>query len=265
MKFHPRPKKNNNKGKLLLLLLVGVLLLVAFYNPPIPRALSSFTHSLGIPLWSAKNFIVEESALVIGALRPQEELMEENRDLKERVALLEFQNLTREALLNENRDLKRLLGRDDATRNRVLAIVLSRPPSTSFDTLIIDVGAEDGITEGASVFFTGELLLGEVEEVFETSSKVVLFSSSGVKTEVLLGEGQVEAVAEGRGSGNFLMLLPRDVPVKEGDVALMPHLENRFLGSVKEIHRNPTDSFQRILFRLPINPRAIRFVEVTIQ
>lgn len=213
MKFHQKPKGRGKKylAAFALLVIVGFV----FVNPKVPQFLSSFSHGIGAPLWGARAFFLDEVAVAFGSLTSEETLLAENADLRKKISLLEFQDLTRKALLVENRELKAFLGRTNE-ENRVLAGIILRPPALAYDTLILDAGKEQGVSEGALVYFSDDLVLGRVQSAFDTSSEVALFSSSGIETDVLIGADSIAAVAKGHGGGNYTISLPRDVVIEEG-------------------------------------------------
>ena len=69
---------------------------------------------------------------------------------------------------------------------------------------------------------------------------------------------------EGLGGGNFAAKLPRDVEVKEGDAAVVPSISTSVFGFVEKIELNPTDSFQKIIFKIPANLSELKWVTVEI-
>ena len=66
------------------------------------------------------------------------------------------------------------------------------------------------------------VVLGEVAEVYETSSKVRLYSSSGEQVTVFIGGEAIMAEAKGIGGGNFEIELPQNVDVFIGDSIYIP-------------------------------------------
>ena len=94
------------------------------------------------------------------------------------------------------------------------------------------------------------------------SSKVKLYSSSGNIVEVIIGEEAIRVDALGYGAGNFEIKLPRNSGVSIGDTVYLPNIFPRVLGMIEEIDDNPNDAFERVLFKSPINPFTLRFVEI---
>jgi cell shape-determining protein MreC len=157
--------------------------------------------------------------------------------------------------------LKELLGRTVFT-NTILGAVLVRPNVSLYDTFVIDIGAREGISVGDLIVVSGDTIMGTISEVYNTTSKVKLFSTPGEITRVTIGASAISADAEGRGGGNFQAKLPRDVDVEEGDSVIMPGITQKLFGVVEKVVSNPTDPFKTILFKNPINSAEIEWVQV---
>mgnify|MGYP001559035202 CR=1 FL=1 len=97
--------------------------------------------------------------------------------------------------------------------------------------------------------------LGSFKNLFTTEESFTSFIFFDGKTKVT-------ALATGRGSGNFDARLPRELDVSINDTVTFPELNKQVLAVVEAIEVTPNDSFQRILFKSPINIAEIRFVEV---
>src|SRR3989344_5593533 len=68
-----------------------------------------------------------------------------------------------DALYQENLDLKARLNRD-ARVGRILGAVLLRPPATPYDTLVIDIGSDEGVALGGTVSAGGTIMIGTILE-----------------------------------------------------------------------------------------------------
>lgn len=172
----------------------------------------------------------------------------------------------RDALYEENLQLKRLLGRD-AHLSRILAGVLLRPPGVPYDTLIVDAGAAEGVREGSLVSAGGTALIGSVTQVYEHTSRVVLFSAPGETYDVLLQlsgtEGTVVPVhMQGQGAGSFMGQVPAGTPVATGDALVFPGIASQFAGQVSHVIAREGESFQTLYARLPTDPLSLQFVEI---
>lgn len=161
----------------------------------------------------------------------------------------------------ENERLLALLGRS-ARQGAITSAVLTYPPQSPYDLLIIDAGTRDGVSAGASVALPEGPELGVVEEVMENFSRVKLFSTSGEKVQAVLERTQTPVELLGTGGGNFKIVVPRDTAVEIGDRVLSARLDAALLAVVEEVSLEATDSFKEILAKSPINIFSVRFVTV---
>jgi cell shape-determining protein MreC len=166
------------------------------------------------------------------------------------------------ALQIENDQLKDLLGRKPEKYDKELAVILSYPPRTPYDSLIVDMGEDHGLAPGDLVYADMDYLIGHVEAVYPSSSLIKLFSSPGEKVEVLVGSSSSAVIAEGRGSGNFYIKVPRNIEVKEGDPIIVPSLHALVLGSAEKVEAGEGDAYSYIYFKLPVNFNSLRHVEI---
>lgn len=145
----------------------------------------------------------------------------------------------------------------------VVATVLTYPPQTPYDVIIIDAGSNESITIGSQVLLPEGPILGIVSEVFPKSAKVKLFSANGEETNAVLERNNVPVTLVGVGGGNFRLAVPRDIAIEKGDRILSPDITARLLATVGEVSVRPTDSFKEVLAKSPTNIFTLRFVFVT--
>jgi cell shape-determining protein MreC len=194
-------------------------------------------------------------------LKSKRVLVLEHRGLEEKVTELTARGLLVDQLEKENIELKGILGRRDSSR-ALLGVVLARPTVSPYDTLIVDIGEREGVNRGDKVRAYGSIVIGEVEEVYRSASLIKLFSAPGVKSSVIVGATNILIQAKGRGGGNFIIELPRDVEVQIGDSILLPNIRMQLLGTVEYIEKAPSEPFQTIYFKSTINMGELRFVEI---
>jgi len=240
---------------------IAVIISILVFRPTMPRFLTEWAHMLGVPVWQAKNTLVAQAGGILSLLSSKRSLLEENVLLQEEVDRLRLQLLASSALEDE---VKRLA--DVATQRSeegsVLAAVLVKPNVAPYDTLIIDRGRDDGLIKGDRVLVEGAIIVGVVTEVYTRSAHVTLFSSPGIESAVVIGPSHIQSVARGRGGGNFEAVLPRGVAIEKGDEILMPGISPLLFGVVEEVIAKPSDSFQTILFKNPVNASEIYYVEL---
>ena len=220
--------------------------------------------TVGSPLWFVRNSIHNFAVESMEVLSAKNSLIQENNSLKEQLSLKNKEQVLFELLRKENEDLKNILNRNKINQKLVLSSVLVKPFLSPYDTLIIDTGTLDGIKVDDQVLVDGHIFIGYVKEVYEETSKVVLYSSPGEKVKVLIGESNIGKEAEGLGGGNFKVEIPREIDITEGDSVVIPSISTNIFGTVEKIDFKESDSFQTILFKNPVNISELKWVEVLV-
>ncbi len=262
MIYPPRHNLARNPFSKLILLGLGIVFLLGiFLYFFVPTFFPGLLHQLGRPLWQADNTASIALGTFFESFRGKELLVAKNESLAEELSALRWRLAALEMLEWENAELKGLLNRRDE-RTSTLAAVLTRPNLSPYDTLIVDAGSAQGIHVGDPVLVEGAIQIGAIARVFSETAIVKLFSTRGETIAVHIGRAGIEAEAMGRNGGNFEMKLPREADVSLGDRVFIPGVNPALLGIVEHISLQPADPFALILFKSPVNPYEIRYVEI---
>jgi|GEM_PF-3453982 len=197
--------------------------------------------------------LVQGSDGVQARLMSKQDFATENQMLREENTRLAVRATLYDEVIAERDRIFQRFGRDPLMTG-VLARVVAAPSRSPYDVILIDVGTDDGISEGDEAWFDTTLMLGTVESVSSDAARVRLFSSPGVETPVMAGTS-TEALftAIGSGGGAFEVSIPKDIPVTVGDALMLPTEGHGTLGFVREVTSHDTDSFQTVRAILPIN------------
>lgn len=179
-------------------------------------------------------------------------LEEENRKLRQRLALLAGQvNAYKEAHLEYER-LKLLMGiRQRLDVPTITARVVGRERSSMFKTVLINRGSLDGVTAGAPVL-THEGIVGRVTDVAWTASTVLLLIDYNSNIDSLVQDVRAQGILQGAGSMEcVLKYVQRSEKIKAGDLVISSGLAGVFpkglpLGTIISIDREKTGLFQQI-------------------
>ncbi|HVU06881.1 MAG TPA: rod shape-determining protein MreC [Candidatus Paceibacterota bacterium] len=242
-------------------LVVGGLALVFAITYFFPAFFPSVFFPVGSLFWKAESSSVGFFVSMGKIVQSKYSLVEENKRLSEEIAARDRSVLMLDDIQSENERLKNALART-GKGSYVLAVILTRPPVSPYDTLVLDVGTKDGVTVGDKVYAEGDVLIGDIAEAYGGESKVSLYSMPGRKTSILVGTSTIAAEAIGRGGGNFIFTLPAQTPLVERSTISVPSIKSHTFGIVDRIMVDSTDSVQTILFRSPVNISELRFVEV---
>lgn len=251
-------ERKGRRASFAIAFLVIALFAIHFF---FPKAYPALFYPVTSTFWRAESGVIGWAVNKVKLVQAKITLVKENKRLSDEVASRESSMLLLDTLRKENEDLKTALGRS-GRGDSVLGVVLSRPPMSPYDTLVVDIGENDGVQVGNKVYTDGDTLIGDVVEAYANQSKVSLFSSPGRIVPVIVGGSNVETQATGRGAGNFVMMLPVEVGIEEGDTITLPQIRAHTFGVVEEIMVDSSDSLQTILFKIPVNIHGFRYVQI---
>jgi cell shape-determining protein MreC len=256
-------KKAKQKKFFYFSLFAVIVLVIIYFRLSIFSGLAVAGHVVFRPVLIITSNIGENLANVGSYFSSKKSLHLENENLRSQLAQKQNTLINYDSLLSENLSLKEILERKGG-KSMILAAILAKPNQSPYDTLLIDVGEDKGVQVGSAIFALGNIPIGRVVEVFKNSSKAILFSSSGEKTQVAMSPKGVFFEIVGRGGGNFEMTTPRDFVLQKGDQALLPGIDPYVVGIVVTIISDPRDPVIKVLLVSPINIQEIRFVEVLV-
>ena len=176
-----------------------------------------------------------------GAILRAGSLEEENDNLKLEIqSLLSQQNNLRD-LQEENQSLREALGIGLQKDFRLeLVNVISK--DTDRDVVLIDKGSAYGLSKGLPLISSQKVLIGNIIEVYQNYSKVLLISSKESSFEAQVSRGNIAGLAKGLGKSQiFLDLISKDAQIKEGDLVVSGVFS---VGLVKEIIKIDINPFQ---------------------
>lgn len=246
-------KTNKFKPIIVSSIMVFIVIIIHFF---FPKFFYSLFITIAKPFWKIETN-TKDGKLALNSQELMAKIDELERVLQDKKALYDYSD----SLKKENEDLKALMGRKE-DKNMILSQVLKKPPYSIYDSLILDIGEDYGVTKGDIVYVGSHIPIGEIVEVYKNSSKASLYSSGGQKFVATVGSKNIPINAYGKGGGSFEAQLPRDAQVVEGDIVSIPQLSNSFIGIVNRVVFEPTNPFLTILFSQSINIFEIKWVQV---
>ncbi|MCX6751857.1 MAG: rod shape-determining protein MreC [Candidatus Nomurabacteria bacterium] len=254
---------------------VAILLILIYFRAGVFRGLSYVSSVIFRPVLILGNSIGGSLSNTGAYFYSKNSLLSENENLKAKLNEQEARMSNYNSILDENLKIKETLGRKNGKTNLILTSILSKPNQSPYDTLVVDMGAKSGLVSGQKVFALGNVPIGRVAEVYLNTSKIILYSNPGEKTEVVISGhstsnafgmtgtgGDTFMQIVGRGGGNFEMILPRDFVLEKGTEVVLPGITPYTVGIVQTIISDPRDSFQKALLSSPVNIQELKFVEV---
>lgn len=180
-------------------------------------------------------------------------LEKENAELKER-------SVDYDEILAENKRYRELLDFKAAHRqfNVRAGSVISRDYGTWSNTMVIDIGSEDGIEENMAVV-TPAGVVGFISDVYPHSSRVQLLTDprTSIGAIVQRPESRVSSVV--RGNGNVptepqFVNIAKDADILEGDTLVTSgfgsiYPKGLYIGTIVSIHQDDNDFVKYAVIR----------------
>lgn len=246
MKSYNRKKRNMGPA-IFILFFIGLIIIL--FKP-----FSSIVKSTGKSLWSIN---MNNSDYFSNIFHSKKSLSEENRKLIQELNEANLKLVELSVLGDENKKIKELLGRS-GNDETIFAGLITNPNQSLYNTFNIDAGSVDGIKLGAKVF-VGDAFIGKVTDVFDKYSTVTSLSNPGEETNAVVSESDISITVIGRG-GDFEVDLPRDIPFQPGMAIVSQGSKPKIIAIIEKIISDPRDPFQKVLARLPMNMRTVRWV-----
>lgn len=211
--------------------------------------------TLTMPLARVGTFFAEATYGVRSGFSNAVQLTSQNNVLMKRTEALAIQN---RALSDKVLSLTSLLGdsRSPATVTPgLVASVLARPPVSPYDTLVLSLGADSGVTRGMEVFGTGNVPIGVVSSVTRSFSRATLFSAPGESLAAWIGAAHTPLTISGAGAGAFSAPAPRAAQIIVGDAVYAPTTLGALpIGTVVRIDSAPAEPFVTLRIAPAVNP-----------
>lgn len=194
------------------------------------------------------------------ALLPREVLVARLSDAERELSRIRYQAVLYTLTAEENTRLRDAANTVQASGG-VTARVISRPPRTVYDSLLIDAGLNQAVLPGNLVVFEN-IALGRVLSATDRSAVVQLFSSPGSLEDAVVGNPVAVASARGLGGGAFELSIPQSVTIQAGDTVRLPGSESYVLGIVAAITFEATDVSKTVRFSGAVSLADLDFVRV---
>lgn len=252
--IYKNQEKTNNKLKIILA--GGGLILLYTFGSFIYQPLASPVLSVTRPFLSANTTFGKFLTNTTNFLHSTRQLTQENTELKAKL------RRTERLLFVANTKLKNLppsITLNSQAKNSITARVLAKPRFLPDDILLLALFSGRETKLGQLVFWGENIILGEIVQTTSREAKARLYSSGGVKKNVLI-EGEIPAVLEGRGGGNFVIQLPRGLEILVGSRVYLVDDPRLVLAIVGRVVKTPAKPFQTIYAKVPININTLDWV-----
>ncbi len=252
--------RGRGKSYLRVTIFVIFLVLIIFLRSYINYIIEPVIKYLAQPMWGLRFAPANTVGYIVGQTQSKSQLIARNVEL-ERAHV--DQDLLRARIMKleqENAKLLALVGYPVNSSSK-LSYVLSSASASSYSTFLIEGGLARGFSIGAKVYSDDNVILGELVEVYEDMSKVVLYSAYGREIEVELLD-HTRLLATGNGNQNFQLRLPKGVGLIEGSVLYSPGGGASIIAVVARLEESAGEAFIKVLARSPVNINSTAVVYV---
>lgn len=205
--------------------------------------------------WENKEQLFSDTENFFEAFSSKKSLIEEHKRLQQEITRLSIQNLRTDYLASE---LESLYGLSDIDSDMVPAHVVLQES----DIMMVDIGAQQNVTIGDKVIAYDNVAIGVVSEVYDTTSRIELYSKAGQSINGVLFPHNINLIAKGYGGGSFVIETPREIEVAEGDIFYSLEQPGRVIGIVRAIEFDARDPFKQVYLSYPVNLSEIQMIGV---
>jgi cell shape-determining protein MreC len=259
--IYPLKSKERRTSRLPIIFVIIIFVGLSMFGILLPNVARNTAYTISLPVWLMKDSLKNSFSGVIGFFESKKALVDRNNTLLSDIESLKLKQVDYETIIKENEDLKTTLGRKGES-SRVTGAILSKPPESPYDTLVIDIGSNEGILPGSKVYISDTVLIGLVTSVTSHTSLVELFSTGGKKHEANLSRTGATYTLIGQGGANYKLEVPKDSDILWGDMFVYLGGKSSVIGSVYYIDTNSQSSFKTIYLRIPGNVFSSKWVFV---
>lgn len=252
----------------ILISLITIFALIFMHRGGILAVPENFIFAILEPIGKVFNISAGSGKSVFSNFSNIKNLQKENAELKDRLSQMEAEIVKLEEFRKENESLKKDLDFKTTSNFETLtATVFAYDPLSVRQLLTIDKGEKDGIRKGMVVMSEG-ILVGKVQEVFSSSSKVFLVTDPTSAVPSIVHNSTASGILKGQiGFGLALEKIPQNDILKEGQLVLSSGLGGDYpkgilIGKIEKIEKNENDVFQKAIVRPDIKLNRLERVMI---
>ena len=240
--------KLNYKTKIaiisLLLVVFFLLLNLTFFGKEVKNFFYLISSPIQKSFWRAGDRI----SSFFEFITEMKHLKEENEELKLQIQELLAENEVLKDFKKENETLREAL---EIGLEKEFQLVLGRVTGKDIaqDFILINKGAQDGISEGLPLITPQKALIGRISQVYENFSKVLLISHSQSSFDGKIAGSEILGMVKGKGNLRVAFdLIPKKEEIQEGDSVVTSALGGVFpvgllVGKVNYIEKADPEPF----------------------
>jgi rod shape-determining protein MreC len=177
------------------------------------------------------------------------EYREENQRLKGE--LVELKEVAR-----ENEFLRQQLSLSDLIKGQlILANIIGRSPANLGEYILIDKGERDNLKKGEAVITAGNLLVGKISQVSNSTAEVMLIINPGSRVNALIQESRVNGIIRGESYNSLIMdWIVQNEKIEQNQTVITSGLANLFppgllIGQIEKVISSQPQIFKEAIIR----------------
>ena len=230
-----------------------VLILILFLFTKLPGKIYDLFERPFLQAWENTNGFADGSADIFQGIY-------RNIRLQERIENLEEQLVLAELDIIRARYYESQLGIVD--HSGIVAQVISKNITGSRDELIINKGSQHDVPLGSQIVYGDRILIGEIIEVYDYTSRIRLYSHNDYMRQGILGDIGTTIDLEGRGNAGFSFNLDRSIEVTPEDMVMDQVYQDLIVAEIVQVEFDPRDPFQTVYASLPFSIQDIQTVSI---
>jgi len=238
-----------SKRKTILIVVVGIIIILSlnFFQ----KTVKGFFYFISSPIQQTLQEAGDNTSDFFTSIFNSKKLKKENEDLKLKLQELLAEKTYLEEFKEENQVLRDILEIGPQKEFRLaLAELINK--DIGQNSVLINQGSEDGLSQGMSVITQEKVLLGKISEVYNHFSRVSLISSKDSSFDAEISNRDAFGIVKGNGS-QFLCLdfVSQDKEIQQGDLVVSVSLggiypKGLLVGLVQEVAESDIEPFYQI-------------------
>lgn len=202
--------------------------------------------------------------------KSQRQLLNENKVLKDQLAILLNEKSHYLNEKEENNFLREQLKFSQTMNYRfIIANVIGKNVSGVQNSLVLDVGGNNGLKVGQPVLGEQGVLIGKINKVEKNRAFMLIINDDLSRVAAKIqGMTKTMGIVEGEfGLGIKMRLIPQNETINEGDLVVTSGLEelvpaNLVIGQIEKITKEPEDLFQEAAIKTSVDFSKITMVNI---
>ncbi len=231
------------------------------FNGTIKNFFYNFSYPIQNVFWQAG----EKTSDFFSTIGNIDNIKKENESLLLKIQELSRNNIELKIIEKENEELRKALDIGLEKEFELITADIGGKQGLE-DSLLINKGFKDGISEGMPVITSQKVLVGKIEKAYENFSIIQLLSDKKTSLSAGIFERDIDGIIRGLGASRIVFdLIPMDSKIEQGDNVLSTGLEgvfpkNLLIGEVKSIEKDNTAPYQKAEIKSAFNVKETKTV-----